>query len=129
MDKEMTDLVKFIISQLPGGLSSFVILAGLILYAIKAEWIPLYWRKKEDKPEESKHYITREQLLDNCEGRQGDLDTKLDKKFSEVFRMLRDINKNMELSLKEFATQIAKHDKEIAVLQERSSHHRKDDPQ
>ena len=65
--------------------------------------------------------------MDNCEERQKALDGKLDLKFKEVFSMLTSIEKKVDEGIKDIAKQIATHAIEIAVLKERSSHHRKDD--
>lgn len=126
---ELITLLSFIKSQVPGWLMGVINLAAIVLYAIKAKWIPLSftWGTKKIIAPEERHYVTKEHLMKNCDDRQSKLDKKLDEQFKEVFTLLRDIKDQMETAIKDMTKQIAEHDGSIRVLQDRTSHHRKDD--
>jgi hypothetical protein len=65
--------------------------------------------------------------MKNCDERQSVLDKKLDAQFKEVFQLLRGIDDKMGTAIKDMTARISEHSTAIAVLQDRSSHHRKDD--
>ena len=123
------ELLQVILKQIPSNMLGAAILALLFLYAVKARWIPLSvsWGEKKIIRAEQPHYITEEVLLKHCKNRQDDLDNSMDKKFGEVFKLLRSIEKKVDEGMRDMTAKIADHATEIAVLKERSSHHRKDD--
>lgn len=125
MDTEFIKFLVFLKSQLPAGMTGVVTLAAFFMYAVKAQWIPLSveWKNKKIIAPEQAHYVTEEQLMKNCDVRQTALDKKLEAQFRTVFSLLRSIEKKVDDGLKNIAINA----RDIAVLQERTSHHRKDD--
>lgn len=134
------EIIKWILAQIPSNASGAVIAIAIFMYAVKAQWIPLSvsWKNKKiiaaEEDYKRANYVTREYLMKNCENRQNKLDDTLNRQldyineqFKNIFSILQTIDRKITDSSTELTKQISVHDGEIKVLQERTSHHRKDD--